>query len=279
MSTLPDLNTSNAGMVAYWNAINHGASSIDPSDILSDSNISSYTLYDNGFVATYNMEGVMSSGTTRDVTLRVKTDGWFVVSTDRTNTYSQNVTTPPNGYFDIANNWRRNGSGQSIKPMVNNGLERVIHETQSELSSSGSITYNASDVRLYNYEYTSASAVTVLGSARQSHFSGSGSSSATGDDGLIYTSPTTLYYVSAATSAYLNTYNASASGSYTFNSYSVMSIGNNTHYYSSADLLSNNLLPNPDTEYDMHHDMSYNGSRTTGNGYLNYTDVVMGIWS
>jgi len=220
MADLPNINTSNIGFIAYWSAINDGGvSSINASEALSDPNIQSYTLYDNGWEAVY------SSTTGRNITVRVKQDGWFVAYIDRTNTFTQSASSKPNGYYDIINNWTNSGSNISAFPV--NTLERAIHSLQGGLSNSGSITYNSSDVGLYNYGYPSTSTVTEMGTQT----GGSATS------GFIYTSGVTLLYVSGQ----------AVGGNVSFEGTTIENNGNP----SSLDILSSGLIPNSGTEYDM----------------------------
>ena len=263
MATLPDVTTANVGFIAYWNAINDGGvGSIKASDCLTDSNIQSYTLYDNGFTATY------SSTNGRTVTARVKQDGWFVVYMDRTNQFTQNSSSRVHGYFDIINNWT--DSHNNISSFPNNDLERAIHSLQSNLSNSGSVTYNSSDVGLYNYEYTSASTVTEMGTQLTHNTANSGQSpSSSHTSGLIYTSGTTLHYTSAQGS---QSYGGNGGGGHvTFSGTNIVTNGDSP---SSIDLTANGLIPNSQTEYDM---VVQANAPAYGTGHSNGSVLI--LWS
>lgn len=258
MSTLPDITTSNVGYIAYWNALNHGVGSINASDVLSDGNIQSYTLYDNGFTAQY-------SGITRTFTVRVKQDGWFVAYIDRTNQYNAQASSQQNGYWDILNDWTNTGTNISTFP--NNVLERSIHSLQSQLSNSGSITYNSSDVGLYNYQYTSATTSTQFGStynigptrhSNPDHYSG-----------LLYTANTNISFASSQGSA-------SANGGSSSCSFEGVTIVTNSDSPSSINLLSRGLIPNSQTEYDAKLSVSTNDN--TGS-YAHSHPTVLTMWS
>jgi len=260
MATLPDINTSNVGMISYWNAINSGGvSSINASDCLADGNISSYTLYDNGFVANYDItyDTYFGNSTTRTVTARVKQDGWFVVYMDRTNNYqqSQSVPTRLNGYWDVIDSWTNVESPSNAFPQSK--LERAIHSLQSNLSNSGSVTYNQSDVDMYNYEFTSATNTTMM-SARSG-----GDTLAT--YGSIYTSGTNVLFYSCQGS----------SGSYVNNrvDFEGTTICATEQQVGTLDVLSLSLAPNPNTEYDSH---AFGHSNSTGE---NAKPSILTIWS
>lgn len=253
MSTLPDLTTSNIGYISYWNAINSGGvGSITASDALSDSNISSYTLYDNGWEGKYTIN--FSVGGSRDITVRVKQDGWFVAYTDRTNNYQTNNTgSKTNGYYDIAHDWTNHGSensgGTTISAMPVNTLERSIHSLQSQLSNSGSITYSSSDVGLYNYEYTSATTTTIMGSSVGTH--GSFTS------GVLYTSGVTNYYI-AAVGSMNGSGSSGRSSNLTFASNTIASRSKNQrgNVIGSLDVLTAGLM-SPQTESDYSASLGY----------------------
>jgi len=177
MADLPDLDTSSTGYVAYWNAIDNGASEIDPTEVTSEPAVMSYTLYDNGLEGTYDLSYHISdlpTDHTPTATFRVKTDGWFAVYLDRTENfkvahnnggsgnnpdYSQETDgwwrIDPRwaqcGYYDGAGGWHRVGPAPTI---TQNGLFRAINRLHQELSNSAVITFNYSDVGLWDYQHS-----------------------------------------------------------------------------------------------------------------------------
>jgi hypothetical protein len=186
MASLPDLNTSNVGFIAYYNVIDDGgASSIDPEDMLTDGNINSYTLYDNGFVADYN-----NPINSLPVTVRAKTDGWVTAHTSRQETYSfgggvSNTFTDVQGWYNFATG---DEDDSNVNPdLSQNALERSIYSLQSNLSNTNSFVYSTADVSLYNYEYPNATNVTLANVGIPS-----GGPSGTKTGGISATSATTL---------------------------------------------------------------------------------------
>ena len=180
MSDLPDIDTSDVSYLAYYNAIDQGgpdATEVNPEEALTDGSIESYTLYDNGIVADYELS------TGRIATARIKTDGWIVVYLDRTADYDQETDELQfiRGPWDFINTWTNDGSNGDIE---NNTLERAINSLVSNLENSGDIDYHWTDVGIYNYEYTSATDVTLLSYGED-----------TSDDEVtfLYTDGTTLY--------------------------------------------------------------------------------------
>jgi hypothetical protein len=156
MAVLPDLDTTQISFIAFWNAIDQGGvSSIDPEDALSDGRINSYTLYDNGWEGSYSLPNI-----SRSVTVRVKSDGWLIAYMDQTEDFTLDTGSPPHGPWDILNDWTdyQTGSGSlsAISDLQTNNLERCIQSLYSNLGNSESITYNSSDVDLYDYLYNSA---------------------------------------------------------------------------------------------------------------------------
>lgn len=156
MSDLPDLNTDSIGYIAYWNALENGnVGEFDPSEVVNSDNVNSYQAFDNGVhITSY------TSVTGREISCRAKTDGWIIAYMDRTNDFA--VTTSQDnvrGYIDIVNDWT---SYQSFGGPGNHTLERAIYDLASQASNFGSMTYNASDVSLFNYEYPNATGTTIL---------------------------------------------------------------------------------------------------------------------
>jgi hypothetical protein len=187
MSDLPDINTSNVGFIAYWNAIDDGgATSIAPEDMLTDGNINSYTLYDNGFTADYT-----NPINSLPVTVRAKTDGWITAHTTREENYSfgsgvSNTFTDVRGWYNFATG---DEDQENINPdLSQNALERSIYSLQSNLSNTNSFVYSTADVSLYNYEYPNATDVTLANVGAQTY----GGSSPTKIGGISATSTTTL---------------------------------------------------------------------------------------
>jgi hypothetical protein len=190
MSDLPDLNTSNVGFIAYWNAIDDGgATSIAPEDMLTDGNINSYTLYDNGFTADYT-----NPINSLPVTVRAKTDGWITAHTTREENYSfgsgvSNTFTDVRGWYNFATG---DEDQENINPdLSQNALERSIYSLQSNLSNTNSFVYSTADVALYNYEYPNATNVTLANVGEVTAGSG-GSWPSTKTGGISATSATTL---------------------------------------------------------------------------------------
>lgn len=188
MSDLPDLDTSEAAYIAYWNAIEQGGvSTIEASEALSDTNIEEYTLYDNG------AEGTTTCPTDRIVNFRIKDDGWIVAWMDdssATPTAGSEFTDEDGnvdyvyGLFDIVNDW---SWGTGTTSIVENSLERVIESLASELSNWDTISYDPEDVGLYSYAYPDATATTLFSERTPSD-------SETYEHGFLYTAGTDILY-------------------------------------------------------------------------------------
>lgn len=240
MSDLPDLDTSQISFVAYWNAIDDGdVAAIDPEDMLSNSNIQSHTLYDNGFEAQYK-----NPQNGRVHTVRAKTDGWIVAYYDRTTEFVQNTDNSPNGFWDII------GDAASPNSLTQNSLERAINDLSGNLSNAGSINYNPSDVGLYDYQHD-ATNITVA-----SDYCGEESTTTAG---LSYTSDTSIK------SAVL--FSGAGYVDVNFDGTMVSEDG-----YTSYDLLANNHLGQAGTEYTISMD-STDFTRETA------TASVIILWS
>lgn len=157
MATLPDVDTSDVSFLAYWNILEDGGlgrDSIDPDECLDDNGITEYTLYDNGFEADYNADNH------REITVRVKTDGWFVAYMDRRSTFATNVE----DYEDIEGPWNIGGAFPEAYGVDGNILERAIDSLRDQISLDDveSVDYSSSDVGLYNYEVEDATTFTLM---------------------------------------------------------------------------------------------------------------------
>lgn len=163
MATLPDLTTSNVSFVGYFNTIEQGGGStdLDPETALTYSDIDSYTLYDNGFDANVSFDGGLP------LNVRLKTDGWCVAYLPRGNTYtgynnhSQWTDLAPSEYQVMTTRttfgYRTNIHSDDITL-----LSKTIQNTINELDSSGTITFNHTDVGIYNYAYPDQSNLSMF---------------------------------------------------------------------------------------------------------------------
>jgi len=260
MSDLPDLDTSQISFLAYFNAIDQGGvQAIDPEEVTSAAGVQSTTLYDNGVEGTIDMtphsNGFDNVYGTVDTYFRVKSDGWIVAYLPRGEQFGQEVdtdhdkdeTTSPgypvsrlSGWWRYAPQWMGSGTitgNQYTADGQNHGLARVINALRQELSNSGSISYSASDVGLYNYE-TEAAASTVLSAVADTNNNP--------PFGFSYTSSTTLHKAVACWAV------TDDSGSWVgrFNGTGLVDCTDSNEQEAGViDLLSRGLIPNSGTEY------------------------------
>lgn len=250
MADLPDLDTTSAGFTAYWNAIDQGGvGTIDPEEALSDGRINEYTLYDNGWEASS-----YTSQTGRVIKVRAKTDGWFVAYMDRTESFVTQEGNQSNvrGPWDIANNWTSAGNTPNY---VSNTLSNAIQSLASQLSNWDSITFNHSDVGLYNFEYSSATGITGM-----SNGGGGYESNYSRTSGVLYTSGTTVNWAAAFGSGSGNIPNVDFEGG---------DVVTNGGQYGALDLIAAGLIPNEATEYQM--------STAVNTSYKDSADVTGGV--
>lgn len=161
MATLPDLDTSDIGYVAYWNAIEQGTlTELDPTSAAVTDNLEVYDEYENG-VQGITILGV-SGKKNRDAYLRVKDDGWIVCWIDRSESTDQAVRSGSveadniYGPFDILSAW---GSSGAAAPVENNGLAGIIQGVANSLEAN---LTDQGNVGLYNYETPSATNITSI---------------------------------------------------------------------------------------------------------------------
>lgn len=271
MSSLPDINTSGVSFLAYFNAIDQGgAGSISPSEVTTSGRVQNYTLYDNG------LSGEFNARNGRTITFRVKTDGWFVAYLDRGDNFARNLKNDvPRGSWDIFNDWTYTNSADDF---TRNELERCINDLVSELSNSGSVTYNPVDVGLYDYRHPSASVATGLSDYLYMKTQGTNEQTKTVD--FQYTDDTNLLYAVAtgyAISHYNDFYNTYGNGRTEFNGI-VMS----EHEYDGGegggaiDLLSRGEIPSAGTQYGH---LFYAKSSTNNRGGGSGKGNILVIWN
>jgi hypothetical protein len=157
MSTLPDLSTQDPGLVAFWNAIEQSTvDSIDPSEVTSDGNVQSQTIYDNGIEGEY-----ATANPNSNCHYRVKTDGWIIAYLDTVDNaeYGAN-TNNVHGQFDFIDGVNQTGNFATNE----NTLERAIKSLASQLSNWSTIDnyYNKTDVGVYSFDWASANGVSAF---------------------------------------------------------------------------------------------------------------------
>lgn len=246
MSDLPDLDTTQIGFIAYYNAIDQGGvSSITPDEVLSSSLITSQTLYDNGVEGTFelpNTQGRAAQG--REGTFRVKNDGFIVTFIDRTNDFTQKTGSPVRGYWDMAVNINK-ASGDTGKVVPSIGpstLEQGLNSLRQELSNSPSMDFSFADVGVYNYEFPGATTLTVLGD-------GIDASATSASPAFSYTSSTSLDYVAAHSAIHFQA-DRSSSANFEGVTLAAGSATSPSSEYGAVDALSQGLVPSSGTEYN-----------------------------
>ena len=198
MPDLPDLPTNNISFIAYFNAIDDGgASSIDPETALTNPNINSYTIYDNG-IQIDSYDGIGH----HDFKARIKTDGWILAWFEAGAEQSSGDGSDfPKGWYDIVGEWVREVN-DSISLPSTNPLYDGIESLANSLDSSTVITYSTGKTGLYFYENEDVRAVTIMANIQNS----GNSSTKTGT--FSYTSDTTIHeaflVASLEASGYLN---------------------------------------------------------------------------
>lgn len=250
MATLPDLSTGDIGFIAYWNAIDQGGvGDIEPDEVLNSSLVNSHTIYDNGIEGDADLDLSYNNDT---VTFRVKEDGWMVVYMDRTNEFNQNVSNggSVSNWVNIISDWSESfGGGELNNPISQNRLTYVLDDLRQQFTNSGSMTYNDSDVSLYNYEYSTSTTVSLLLKQDNSNFTA----------GFSYTAGTTLNWVAATGSQSQSNPSVDFEG---------VTITDNVNGYGVIDVLGQGLIPNSGTEYQ--HNASSGGPRVKG--------CVLALW-
>ena len=156
MSELPDIDfqSENVEYIAFFNAIQQGdVAQIAPEEMLDNSNLSGYELYDNGWTGRYD-DGV------RELNVRCKTDGWVVAYLSFEREFGANLDSRPTGPWDLARPWTP--AGTNVEPLSRNRLERAIYDLLTDLSNWDLITYSPSAVGLWSPYFSDAEGVTAM---------------------------------------------------------------------------------------------------------------------
>lgn len=149
--TLPDINTAGVSWMAYWNFLDNGADSINPSEATSA--MTSSEQYSNGVDGTIGI--TLGNTPSRAANCRVKDDGWIIVwiSDDVKN---EGVQADKGGNLygpiDIINDWTK----PQESPANGNVLANKIKELKLALGNESYSQFNHSDVGIYNYENPNA---------------------------------------------------------------------------------------------------------------------------
>lgn len=170
--TLPELDTSNIGLIAFWNHLDNGALEINPTDV--ENVLTSSKRYTNGIDGTYGFG--FANQPTLPVNVRVKDDGWLIAWLPQTQEEVSGVggNTLVTGYQNFHNDWTAtDANGDSDIMPSNPTLERVVKALHGALANSGGSTYNPGDVAFYDYGHPSATSITQTGYSTSDFVEGS----------------------------------------------------------------------------------------------------------
>jgi hypothetical protein len=154
--SLPDLDTSNIGFIAFWNALDQGgAPDIDPAT--AEGAFSTTQEYSNGIDGSYLL--TTAAVDNREIKGRIKDDGWIIVWLDRSFDEATRVSSGStlNGPYDIVTDWGANNAGDWTS---NFALADAINDIRNSLSTSTS--FNRGGVGVYNFNYEPATDFTIV---------------------------------------------------------------------------------------------------------------------
>jgi len=239
MADLSDLDTTQIGIIAFWNALDHrvvaGIGDVDPTDCIAI--FDGYDVYDNG------IEGYKALGSGRYFHARVKTDGWIVAWIDRTNTFAYPDGSfgedGRKGYYDIIFDWR--GLYSSNISSTQTTLSYLISLLYNALLNKTEFTYANTDVGHYSYEFTLANVLTLMDVL----IVYPGGNTKIGK--VQYATGTTLYYIAVAGYAY-----GSSGGRWGEVKFAGNTITTGMNKYGAADVLAEGWMPLPIIDYDLY---------------------------
>jgi len=272
MADLSDLDTTQIGIIAFWNALDHravpGIGDVDPTDCIAI--FDSYDVYDNG------IEGYKALGSGKYFHARVKTDGWIVAWIDRTNTFAYPNKSAADfgegahsGYYDILYNWSTSSTNISTTYTT---LSYLLSLLYAALSNSADFTFTASNVGHYCYSHPLASVLTLM-DIRLPELPVSESK-----EGYVqYATGTTLYYAAAtglAQSTGTGTINCNVK--FAANDLINLTPGWEVKHYGAADILTEGWMPTPLTNYNLHID---NGTCLVGVCAAEVHGSIIIIWA
>jgi hypothetical protein len=271
MANLPDINTANVGIIAFWNAHDHlaaGADTIDPTDCTSI--FTSYSVYDNGINGYVDPDAKGWGGSGRYLNIRVKNDGWIIAWIDRTNTFW--YPTKPSadfgesgykGYYDLIKDWMdHNANTNGTYSMISYAISHLYNA----LTNKASFAFVAADVGHYCYEFTNANVLTIAGH----NFVLSG----TYNGYFQYTSGTSIYHASVTGSIYCPGSGRSALTEFEGNAIAYKPLGAAGFGWGAADVIAEGWAPSALTDYNIKSKCVYDSG---GHPHAKASMVV--IWS
>lgn len=232
MADLSDLDTSSISICAFYNAISQGgASDIDPSNVTSYSEVSSSTLYDNG------IEGTITGQGQKDVSFRVKEDGWVIVWFDRQQTFNQEETNAADVVV-VAELMDYQSGDTATFPDTQ--FEDHIRGLVNQLSG---VSFNDSDIQYHDFEYPDATTFSLWGHQRRSDSNTNEGSESIGFTRGTGTTPFRLMYAARAVA------DSGEYGSESANTYLdgpgvyIVQVASDTTEYGAYDLVANGDVP------------------------------------
>jgi hypothetical protein len=242
MAVLPDIDTSNVGLMAYYNILDETVTNdFNPVDAISAPGVLSYEQFDNGIKGKYDI----GRGEFRAANYRVKSDGWVVVWINRERNYV--TDTRDSDKLKLLTDLLTNPEELPITGSFNDTegvtvISELFNEINQETDANAS--FDSNDVSWYSYEFDSATSLQILDKR------------VTGAEEYSFSYPSTISNLSVSLLGYCRDQNQTNDGGTAYVRFEGISVVNtgaelfDINEFGAMDLLDRGLIPQSGTTYN-----------------------------
>lgn len=218
MAPLPDLNERFVAQLSWWNALDHGAKSLDPVNLLNYNGVESWEAYDNGIDGSLQRHPALQ--------FRAKTDGYIITYLDET-------------YADInPEDFLSEFSSGTEPDLTKTMLSEEINALRQEADNPSKMNFKHSQVGLSNLRYPDMNHYRAFQTGADQYYAGETEA----EYAFNPDSPGPYHYIITAT--------ASFGGYVTFDGQNVVSSGSSGGSSNTARLVDQGAITTPDKYYE-----------------------------